>query len=113
MADRRLSHARSGYDKGVDAARFFIELQTRAGAPADVRDPLTAARAYLDNACEDEARALRLVIGALLSGRADLEEADLWTFTPEGARLAAALIDAQMRGLYKDSEWRSALLRLV
>jgi hypothetical protein len=53
------------------------------------------------------------VIGALLSGRGDLEEANLRAFTPDGARLAAALIDAQMRGLYNDPEWRSALLRLV
>lgn len=29
------------------------------------------------------------------------------------ALIAAVLIDAQMRGLYNDSEWRSALLRLV
>lgn len=97
----------------MNAARFLVELQLRAGGPRDVRDPLAAAKVYLESAREDEVRALRLVIGALLSGRADLEEADLRAFTPEGAQLAAALIDAQMRGLYNDSEWRSALLRLV
>lgn len=97
----------------MDTATFIAELQRIAGTPANVRDPLAAVRAYLDNAGEDEARALRLVIGALLSGRADLEKADLQAFTPEGAQLAAALVDARLRGLYSDAEWRSAAFYLV
>lgn len=93
----------------MNFAAFLVELQIRAGGPADVRDPLEAAAAYLaERSNLEEARALRLVIGALLAGHADFDEADLSVFTPEGAQLAAALVDARLRGLCSTSDWRSA-----
>jgi len=105
--------ARRGYDKDMDAARFVVELQLRAGIPADVRDPIAAVRVYLDRADEDEAQALRLLIGVLLSGRGDFDEATLTVLTPGGAQLAAALVQARLNGLYSDAEWRSAAFYLV
>lgn len=51
----------------LNLAGVLVELQRRAGGPANVRDPIAATRGYLaEQASPDEARVLRLVIGGLL-----------------------------------------------
>ncbi len=98
----------------MNTARFLIEVQRVAGRPADVRDPLAVAKAFLA-ACplSPEAQVLRRLIRALVSGRGMFGRDDLEALSPEGARLAAALVDAQMRALYAEKAWRSAALSLV
>ena len=98
----------------LNLAEVLVELQLRAGDPANVRDPLAAIRVYLaEQAGHEEARVLRLVIGGLMSGRVSLRVDDLAILTPAGAQLAAALVDARLSGVYADAEWRSAALSLV
>lgn len=98
----------------MDTARFLIEVQRKAGQPADVRDPLAVTRVFL-GACSDgsEATVLRRLIRALVSGRGLFSRADIDALTNYGARLGAALIDAHLRGFYKDAEWRAAMLAVA
>jgi len=93
----------------MDAARFLLEIQRKAGQPADVRDPLAVARTFL-RSCPDTpgAHGLRRVIRALVSGRGMFTQADLDALTEDYAGLAPALVDAHLRGVYSENEWRSA-----
>ena len=98
----------------MNAARFLIEVQRHAGHPADVRDPLAIAKAFISAyPTSPEAQVLRRLIRALVSGFGLFSRADLQTLSPKGAQLAAALVDAQLRDLYTDKQWRSAALSLV
>lgn len=98
----------------MDAARFLVEVQRKAGQPTDVRDPLATAKAYLGTHPDTQnAQMLRRVIRTLVSWRGMFNRADLDDLTPYSARLAAALIDAHLRGFYSENEWRSAALSSV
>ena len=98
----------------MNAARFLIEVQRQAGQPADVRDPLAVARAFIA-ACptSQEAQVLRRLLRALVSGWGLFSRGDLLALSPDCAQLASALIDAQLRDFYTDKQWRSAALSLV
>ncbi len=98
----------------MNTARFLIEAQRAAGRPADVRDPLAVAKAFLA-ACpmSPEAQVIRRLIRALVSGWGLFSRDDLRTLSPEGAQLAAALVDAQLQAFYTDRQWRSAALSLL
>ncbi len=98
----------------VNTARFLIEVQRKAGQPADVRDPLAVTRTFISSyPTSQEAQVLRHLVRALVSGRGMFGTDDLEALSPEGAQLAAALIDSQMRALYTEKAWRSAALSLV
>lgn len=98
----------------MNAARFLIEVQRHAGRPADVRDPLAVARAFIAAyPTSQEAQVIRRLIRALLSGCGLFSRGDVQTLSPAGAQLAAALVDAQLRDFYTDKQWRSAALSLL
>ena len=98
----------------MNAARFLIEVQRRAGSPANVRDPLAIARFFIWS-CPTlpEAQVLKRLIRALLAGTGHFTRDDLNALTPEGFQLASALIAAQLLNLYTDRQWRAAALSLV
>ena len=60
-----------------------------------------------------EIEALRRLIRALVSGRRLFSGADVDALTDDGSRLGAALIDARLRGFYKDAAWRAAMLTVA
>lgn len=98
----------------MNAARFLLEVQRQAGQPADVRDPLAIAKAFISAyPVSQEAQVLRRLIRALVSGSGLFSRDDLQTLSPAGAQLAAALVDAQLCALYTDRQWRSAALSLL
>lgn len=98
----------------MNTARFLIEVQHQAGRPADVRDPLAVTRAFIfAYPTLPEAQILRRLIRALVSGSGLFSRADVQTLSSNGAQLAAALIDAQLRDIYTDKQWRSAALSVV
>ena len=76
-----------------------------------MRDPLAVASTFISTCpTSKEAQVLRRLIRALVSGRGMFGRGDLGALSPKGARLAAALADAQMRALYTDKQWRSVPL---
>lgn len=98
----------------MNAARFLIEVQHRASRPADVRDPLAVAKAFISAyPTSQEAQVIRRLIRALVSGWGLFSRDDLQTLSPAGAQLAAALVEAHFLDLYTDRQWRSAALSLV
>lgn len=98
----------------MELAALLRELKYRAGGPPNISDPLSAARRYLSEQASDaEARMLRRLLAVLMWGRAKVHEADLACFTANGALIAAALIDARLRGLYPYADWRTAILALA
>jgi hypothetical protein len=98
----------------MELAALLGELQHRVAGRAKVRDPLSAARRYLaEHASATDASVLRRLVFALMWGRVKVHAADLACFTTDGALIAAALIDARLRGLYPDTEWRAAVLALI
>ena len=98
----------------MNAARFLIEVQRQAGSPADVRDPLAIAKAFIASYPTSlEAQVLRRLIRALVSGWGHFSRDDLLALSLQGKQLAAALIDAQLRAFYTDRQWRSAALSLL
>lgn len=98
----------------MNTARFLIEVQRLAGQIADVRDPLAVTRTFISTCpTSQEAQVLRRLIRALVSGRGMFGREDLEALSPEGAQLAAALVDAHMLALYSEKAWRSAALSLV
>ena len=103
-----------GEDGQMNAARFLIEVQRQAGSPADVRDPLAIAKAFISAyPTSQEAQVIRRLIRALVSGWGLFSRQDLQTLSPAGAQLAAALIEAQFRDFYTEKQWRSAALSLL
>lgn len=98
----------------MNTARFLIEVQRHAGRAADVRDPLAIARAFISAyPTSPEALVLRRLIRALVSGIGLFSRDDVRALSPAGAQLAAALIDAQLRALYTENQWRSAALSFL
>ena len=98
----------------MNAARFLIEIQRHAGRPADVRDPLAITKAFISAyPASQEAKVLRRLIRALVSGSGLFSREDVQLLSSKGAQLAAALVDAQLRDFYTDKQWRSAALSLL
>jgi hypothetical protein len=98
----------------LNTARFLIEVQRRAGRPADVRDSLAVTKAFIAAyPTSPEAQVLRRLIRALVTGSGLFSREDVQSLSPKGAQLAAALVDAQFRDFYTEKQWRSAALSLV
>ena len=90
----------------MNAAAFLIALNRRARLVCNTRDPLAAARAFLDVHGETgEGQALRRVLDTLASGNGEFTESDVWFFSTENLALVSALVDARIEGVYSEMEW--------
>lgn len=75
-----------------------------------IADPLATARLYLQlNPNQEENRALRKLLQALVNFDGVLQENESLLFQGELSQLTAALLDARMAGRYAVEEWRSAI----
>ncbi len=91
----------------MNAAAFLVALRRQARAVSSVRDPLAEARRFLDARGETgEGRAFRRVIETLATGTGDFDESEVWLFSAETLALVDALVEARLKGLYPDEEWR-------
>ena len=91
----------------MNAAAFLVVLRRRARATSPARDPLAAARRFLDEFGETgEGQALRRVIDTLASGNGEVAESEVWLFSAETLALIAALVEARIERRYPDAEWR-------
>ena len=73
-------------------------------------DPLATARLFLQlNPNQEESRALRKLLHALVNFDGVLQENESLLFQGELGQLTAALLDARRTGRYPVKEWRSAI----
>ncbi len=76
-----------------------------------ITDPLAVVQMYLQfNSNEEENRALRKLLQAIVHGDAALYASEALLFQGELGVLTAALLDADLNGLYTREEWQSASL---
>ncbi len=91
----------------MNAAAFLVALRRRPRYASPARDPLAEARRFLDERGETgEGQALRRVIETLATGTGDFDESEVWLFSAETLALVDALVEARLKGLYPDEEWR-------
>lgn len=90
----------------MDAAAFFASVRRRTAFTSTHRDPLAAARQYINHHGDTaEVQALRKVIKALAAKEGEFAESEVWLFGIETIALVAALVDARMEGRYTEIEW--------
>jgi len=90
----------------LNLAAFIAAVKGRTRFTSTARDPLEAARHFIDQHGETaEGQALRRVIRALAATSGDLPESDLWLFSTDTLTLIDALVDARIKGRYPDTDW--------
>ena len=92
----------------MNAAAFLVALRRRARVTSPARDPLAAARRFLDEFGQTaEGQALRRVIDTLASGNGEFAESEVWLLSAETLALVAELVEARIEGLYPElAGWR-------
>ena len=90
----------------MDLAAFIAASARRTHLTSTYRDPLRAARQFIDQHGETaEGQALRQMVKALAAARGDFAESELQLLSTETLTLINALVEARMEGRYAEDEW--------
>ena len=92
----------------MDLPAFLAAAARRTAFTSTHRDPLLAAREFIDQyGATAEGWALHNVLRALAAMHGEFDESELWLFSTETLTLIKALAEARVEGRYSEMEWRT------
>jgi hypothetical protein len=90
----------------MDLPAFIAAAARRTRSTSTHRDPLLAARQFIDqHGTTLEGQALRKMLKALTVMRGDFAESELFLFSTESLTLVKALVEARIEGRYAEADW--------
>jgi len=90
----------------MDLAAFIAAAARRTRFTSTHRDPLQAARLFIDqHGATAEGQALRKMLKALAAMHGEFAESELSAFSTETLTLIKVLADARIEGRYAEEEW--------
>lgn len=92
----------------MNLAEFIAAIGRRTRFTSTHRDPLQAARQFIDqHGATPEGRVLRKMLEVLAATRGDFAESELSLFSTETLTLVKALAEARIEGRYAEADWQT------